>query len=74
MGASAPLPSIQELLYPPICIPQSVYPWLFMSIQLVTKRVGECKTKTPSIKKGFSVSLAESIRFELMHPNYWMTD
>ena len=32
------------------------------------------QTKTPSIMTGLSVSLAESIRFELMHPNYWMTD
>ena len=33
------------------------------------KKAGKGKTKTPSIKKGFDVSLAESRRFELLHPS-----
>ena len=51
-----------------------LYLSLISITQGVTKRVGECKTKTPSIKKGFDVSLAESERFELSQDCYTLTD
>ena len=74
MGASAPHLQHLELLYPSKCIHQSALLWLSMAHHSASERVGECKTKTPSIKKGFSVSLAESIRFELMQRLKALTD
>ena len=69
MGECATLLQLLQLrvslnLYPSkhICMLNQGYPFAI-------KRVGECKTKTPTVKKGFDVSLAESKRFELLQPS-----
>ena len=69
MGECASPFQSQELRVSLNLYPSKQISMLNQGYPFAIKRVGECKTKTPTVKKGFDVSGAESTRFELVHPS-----